>query len=145
MDLVLKSADIVVTLTNQALTLSTAILGLSVTLAQNLLRPEARKLMRMVWGAHILSLVFGIWTLGAVAGELEGASRPCAVQKDSPAALTKAGGDCVAGGVGTSAHRLPSLRSRHIRIPSALQLISFVCGTGLLVVAATRVRGPEHP
>ncbi len=107
-------------LSTQLITLSTGLLGLSITFGKEVLgRAGDSKIatLKFAWGLHVASIVFGIWHLMA----LTGAIMPGDAQPAFPASL------------GFSA-----------RGPAAAQVLTFVFGTLLLVVFyGRRLGGPR--
>jgi hypothetical protein len=59
----------------QLITISSALVGLSVTFVKDLTTDEPRWL-RISWGFYILSIMFGVWHLMALTGALESLSAP---------------------------------------------------------------------
>jgi hypothetical protein len=60
-------------LSTQLITLSTGLLALSVTFTKDILKTipkEKERGLKAAWAVHLLSIVFGIWTLMALTGTL---------------------------------------------------------------------------
>lgn len=98
----------------QLITLSTALLGLTITFTKDLLDripsgPDRKRMGRMLqaaWACHLLAIGGGIWTLMAITGTLGG---------DTPAGQISLG---------------------HAIWPARFQIILFVCGTAIMVYYA---------
>src|SRR5687767_8802963 len=96
----------------QVLTLSTGVIGLSVTFAKDIntaVTTVDRRWLRSSWIMLLVSVVFGVWTLMALTGTL-------ATGTPADAAIYKS----------------------NITIPSTLQIVTFVAGLGLLVRHASK-------
>ncbi|OKY74278.1 MAG: hypothetical protein BM485_14755 [Desulfobulbaceae bacterium DB1] len=94
--------------TKQLITLSTAIIALTVTFAKDFLgTPDdcGRTLVVISWLGFLISVIFGVWTLLALTGTLE----PEGGKADI------------------------SIRGKNVTIPSLLQIISFLIGLGFTV------------
>lgn len=100
-------------LSKQLLTLSTGILALTLTFTKDVLRDRSpSSLLRWTWTGYVLTIVFGIWHLMALTGQLAPTST-----SGSPAAPV---------GIDAGA-----------RLPAALQILAFVTATiGLIVYVA---------
>jgi hypothetical protein len=104
-----KAFDFAAETTKQLLTLSTAIIALTITFSKDMVQKvPAGALTSLVWAwlAYILSIVFGIWTLMALTGTLQPKQR-------------------VSG--------TPSIWGRNVTIPASLQILSFLAGLILTV------------
>ena len=99
--------------TKQLITLSTAIIAVTVTFWDKLFTVKdsfSRNLAVFSWVAFLISVIFGIWTLLALTGTLE------SLDKENSA----------------------SIRSRNITLPSFLQITAFLLGLALTVWFGTR-------
>ena len=97
--------DYAADLAKQMMTLSTGILGVTAAFAKDIAKeapPKAVKSLRMSWMCYLWSLVFGIWMLMAITGTV---------------------GRIVTGEVISHSILL------NIRIPSIMQVITFLAGT----------------
>lgn len=104
-----KAFDFANDLTKQLITLSTAIIALTITFTKDIIgtvSDEAKLFLMISWGIYLLSIIFGVWTLMALTGSLEPVKKP----KDPP-----------------------SIRGRNVTLPCALQIISFFTATGLVI------------
>jgi hypothetical protein len=98
-------------LSKQLITLSTGIIALTITFAKDILGPAkkpANFLLLISWICYLLSIVFGIWCLMALTGTL------------AP----------IDSGDGKQALEL----GFNVRLPSSLQIITFIVATSLVVV-----------
>lgn len=111
--------------TKQLITLSTAIVTLSIAVSKDLFNGathRARGFLRWAWVVYLLSILCGLLTLLAMTGSLGRAPRG-------------AGGE----------ERWPSIYDWNVRGWALLQLATFVVATGLVVAfgwAARRARAP---
>jgi hypothetical protein len=108
-------------LSTQLITLSTGLLGLSITFGKEILgRAGDTKMgtLKTAWGLLVGSVIFGIWHLEALTGAL-------LPRNAAPAFPTE---------LGASA-----------RLPAAAQVVTFVVGTLLLVVSYGRRLGKPRP
>lgn len=113
MDAKEKSFEFASDLTKQLITLSTAIITLTVTFSKDVFPAEAecyRGWMVAAWILYLFSIIFGIWTLMALTGTLEPKQ-----------------------GVPT-----PSIRGFNVTLPSLLQILAFLTGIGLTVTYAIK-------
>lgn len=97
----------------QLITLSTGIVALTITFAKDILHGVSlgpRALLIGAWLVYLLSITFGVWTLLALTGSLE-------PEGADPQNWPRA-----------------SIRGKNVKIPSVLQVLSFLLGT-LLTVA----------
>jgi hypothetical protein len=100
--------------TTQLLTLATAVVSISVTFVKDVspsVTRAARGTLYTSWILFLVSIIFGVWVLGAMTGTL--------AQTPSSQA---------------------TVYSTNIRVPSFLQVISFVAGIAFLVLHAARSR-----
>ena len=103
--------------TTQLLTLATAVVSISVTFVKDVspsVTSAARGTLYTSWVLFLVSIVCGVWVLGAMTGTLA---------QSPPAQAT--------------------VYSSNIRLPSLLQVMAFVTGVGFLVVHAARSRKPS--
>jgi hypothetical protein len=104
-----KAFDFAGETTKQLITLSTGIVTITLTFAKDILKVEqsANKIVLMLsWVFFLISIIFGVWTLMALTGELEQ--------------------------IGSKKH-IPTIRGKNVTVPSALQILFFVIGIGLAV------------
>jgi hypothetical protein len=59
----------------QLITLSSALIGVSVTFLKDF-RSENLRPLRIAWGLYIVTIICGVWTLMTLTGTLEGLSAP---------------------------------------------------------------------
>ena len=104
-----KSFDFAIDVTRQLLTLSTAILALTVTIARDITTGDPEKLVAAA-GAFLASMVFGVFALFALMAEL----RPTEGESESG----------------------PTIATRRIRTPAVMQIAAFVLGSALLLLFA---------
>ena len=103
-----KSFDFAADSTKQLIALSTGILALTITFSENVIGVVASPgLAPLVWAwlLYLLSIFFGVWTLLALTGTL---GRP--------------DGE-------------PSIYALNVRLPSLLQILSFLAATVMIVIA----------
>jgi hypothetical protein len=99
-----KSFEFAIDVTRQVLTLSAAILALTVTIARDI-EGDAHLLV-WAWGSFLASMVFGVVTMFALMSEL----RP------------------------TEGETAPSVAKSRVRTPALLQIGAFVVGTAFLLL-----------
>ena len=105
-----KAFDFASEITKQLLTLSTGIIALTITFLKDYVEkvpPGTKWLSGAAWIMYLFSIICGIWTLMALTGTLQ----------------PKPGSDSKA-----------SIWGSNVRIPSALQILTFLLGTILTVV-----------
>jgi hypothetical protein len=103
--------DFARSLSQQLITLSTAIIAVTVTFARDLKigsSGAAKHLIRVSWTLYLISILCGVWSLMALTGNLAPAQ-------------------------GTAVLNLQGL---NIRIPAGLQVISFLLATIMLILQA---------
>lgn len=100
-----KSFDFAIDVTRQLMTLSAAILAVTVTVARDIETGDPQALAA-AWAAFLASMVFGVFALFALMAEL----RPTADEES------------------------PSVAARRVRTPAVLQIAAFVIGAAFLVV-----------
>jgi ABC-type dipeptide/oligopeptide/nickel transport system permease component len=91
-------------LAKQMMTLSTGVLGVTAAFVKDIAKdatPRAVRSLRLSWLAHLVSLIFGIWVLMAIAGTV---------------------------GRIASGSKLDHLISFNIRLPALMQVICFLLG-----------------
>ena len=109
-----KAFDFASDLTKQLITLATGILAITITFSKDIIQPpntptprSAILMMILAWVAYLLSIIFGLWNLMALTGELE-------PKGASPAE--------------------PTTKGSNVFIPTVLQIGSFLVGT-LMAIA----------
>ena len=113
-----KAFDFAQELCKQIITLSTALVGLTITFRKDIIGSESVVCPWLAYGSWyaLLGSVFcGIWMLMALAGVLEPLQRKDQTAHNQPAAT------------------VPSIRAFNIVVPSILQIVAFVVGLLLLV------------
>jgi hypothetical protein len=109
-----KAFDFAADTTKQLITLAVGIIALTITFSKDFVRavPEDVRIFAMLaWGAYGFSIVAGIGTLMAMTGTLE----PMPGQSFAA-----------------------SIRGWNVRLPSMIQVLTFVVGLGLTVYFAIR-------
>jgi hypothetical protein len=109
-----KSAfDYASEVTKQLVTLATGIIALSITVSTDVIATpnDDREWLIGAWIAYLISIIFGIWTLMALTGELQ------------PSSTTD---------------RDPSTRGGNVTGPAILQILLFLGATLALVVYAIK-------
>jgi len=109
-DRIKKAFDFASDSTKQLITLSTAIVTLTITFAHNILgdvNGNGKTLLSIAWIIYLISIICGVWTLLALTGTLE----------PIPGDKTPA-----------------SIRGRNVTLPSILQILSFLIATGVIVL-----------
>ena len=112
-----KAFDFAGDSTKQLITLSTGVLALTITFSKDIIGGDPGKLsiiLFVAWGVYLLSIVFGMWTLLALTGNLEPSNRN---DRDTP----------------------PSIRTPNVTLPSILQIGTFLLATFLTVVFGVAV------
>jgi hypothetical protein len=102
-----KAFDFAQETTKQVLTLSSGIIAITVTFLNGDLKtyPQStRQLLEIGWALYLASILFGIVTLMALAGNLERPNQP---------------------------NKQPSIYARNIVVPSILQLLTFLAAVAL--------------
>ncbi len=105
--------------TKQLLALATGIIAVTITFFKDFATHApgyARTLFAWSWVVYLVSVVAGVWTLGALTGTLQ--------------PLQPKG--------------RPSINSTNVRVPATIQLVSFAIGIVLTVVAGLRALGWLH-
>jgi hypothetical protein len=97
--------------TKQLITLATGIIAISITFSKDIIGNTTahRAFLSASWIVYVVSIVFGVWTLLAITGELEPK---------------------------TTLSRDPSIRQSNVTAPSAIQILMFLAATVLLVLYA---------
>lgn len=106
-----KSFDFAADVSKQLITLSTAIITVTITFSKDILGgvTDTNKYWLLVaWGMFVVTIFFGVWTLMALTGSLEPIE----------------GNDIDA----------PSINSKNIRIPACLQVFFFIVALILTIV-----------
>ncbi len=107
----------------QLITLSTAVLALSITFTKDVLKDAAhgpQLVLRLCWLLYLLSICFGVWTMLALTGTLMPVD-PVA----QPPSLSFGG---------------------NVRLPAALQVVAFVMATVFIIMYGWRsVRTQRQP
>ena len=111
-----KAVEFAADVAKQFITLSTAILALTITFATNIAKSSGAPtlLLGLSWVLYVIAIICGMWTMMALTGELEPA-------QDSPDAPTQT-------------H--PSIRGANVVLPALLQIAFFLIATALVVVYA---------
>jgi hypothetical protein len=105
-----KSAfDYASEVSKQLITLATGIIAISITFSTDVIAntKDDREVLIGAWIAYLISIIFGIWTLMALTGELQ-----------------------------PSASSEPSIRGRNVTGPAILQILLFLGATAALVAYA---------
>ena len=110
-----KAFDFASELTKQLITLSTGILAITITFSRDIIKSPvtprtAIVMMMLAWGVYLLCIVFGIWTLMALTGELE------------PKPGT------------TASPPEPTTKNFNVFLPTLLQIVSFLIATMTVIV-----------
>jgi len=120
-----KAVDFAADVVKQLLTLSTGILALTITFATEIVgdRETPTALLGISWVVYILSMLFGLWALFAMTGELEQLPR---------------GNDQV---------EEPSIRGRNVTLPAVLQIVTFLAATAFIASYGVAALGapPREP
>jgi ketosteroid isomerase-like protein len=131
-DRVKKAFDFASESVKQLLTLSTAILTLTITFGKDVFQSvsaEAKENLTYAWIIYLVSIFFGIMTLLALTGTLEPAKK-----KGSSGS---SGGGAGGGGGGNSAEvesgPQPSIRGGSVTFFSVLQILTFLAATALVI------------
>jgi len=96
--------------TKQIITLATGVIALEITFAKDFvstLAAGSRVYALLSWLSFLLSVIFGIWTLLALTGELE------RIDGES---------------------KTPSIRAGNVTFPAIAQIIFFIIGLGLTAI-----------
>ncbi len=165
-----KAFDFASDSTKQLITLSTAILALTITFNKDVLHsvgPKAPIILTAAWTVYLLSICFGIATLLALTGILDQQTRigesstdlgnkPTASTKaipthvTCPTVLEHSGTTPTVAVVDTKEpKRAPlTIRARNVRFLSSMQIITFLLATGLVVASGAygvlAARGPSE-
>lgn len=125
-----KAFDFAAESTKQLITLSTAIIALTVTFSKDVIgaiNPVAKHLLSFSWVAFILSIVFGVWTMLSLTGTLD------PMQQSSAASSTNA------------SQQNTSINGKNIRLPSILQILLFLIGLILSIVFGCNSLNSKQP
>jgi TRAP-type C4-dicarboxylate transport system permease small subunit len=106
-----KAVDFAADVVKQLLALSTGILALTITFATDIVgnRETPTVLLGISWIAYILSILFGLWALFAMTGELEQLPARANDQVEEP-----------------------SIRGRNVTLPAILQIVTFLAATAFI-------------
>lgn len=110
-----KAVEIASDVVKQLLGLSTAILALTITFSTDIVPNRSEtptSWLFLGWGVYLASIVFGLWGLMALAGELE-----------------------------RSGSRSPSIYQWNVRVPVGLQILAFLVATVMIIVYAINAVG----
>lgn len=130
-----KAFDFAAESTKQLITLSTAIIALTVTFSKDVVGSidnNTKFWLALTWIAFILSVVFGIWTMLALTGTLDPMTRTSA--QNTPAPNTQQANF--------------SINGKNIRISSILQIFLFLIGLVFSMVfgfKSLNKGAPENP
>ncbi|MDQ3622268.1 MAG: hypothetical protein M3463_07245 [Verrucomicrobiota bacterium] len=105
-----KAFDFAQEVSKQLITLATAVIAVSLTFGADIATcatGNARSFLIWSWSLLLVSLVFGLWTLMALAGNLETAS---------------------------ASSTTPSIRTANVTIPAVAQILLFLAGLVLAVL-----------
>jgi hypothetical protein len=110
-----KALDFASDLAKQLITLSTGILAITITFSKDIVKspstPRAATItMLLAWGIYLFSIIFGIWTLMALTGELEPRTDP-----------------------NGTAHE-PTTKGSNVFWPTVLQIGSFLVATFMVIL-----------
>lgn len=123
-----KSFDFAADTTKQLITLSTAILALTITFVKDLVGPVAgwpRAALGIAWILYVLSIMFGLVALMSLTGELQ-PKLSSLKDEEGRASATE--------GNRPPAANAANIRSRDIVFSSAFQIICFTVATIAFVV-----------
>ncbi|MDA8295260.1 MAG: hypothetical protein M0004_01505 [Actinomycetota bacterium] len=112
----------------QVLTLSTAIVTITVTFLTSVIKqaaPSTRLWIHLSWLGFALAVLFGVWTLLALSGSV--ATRTERTSRKSGDAR----GNATAGAAASAA---PSIYSANVRMPALLQMVCFVAALVCTIV-----------
>jgi len=107
--------DLAGDLAKQLITLSTAVLALSITFTKDIVKDASQGpelVLRLSWGTYLFSIVCGIWTMMALTGTL------------MPMSPRDGGPTFAFGG--------------NVRLPAFLQIFAFLVATVLIIVYGIR-------
>jgi hypothetical protein len=127
-----KAFDFASETTKQLITLSTAIITLTITFSKDIVggvSDSSKTYIVWSWGLFIASVFFGIWTLMALAGSLQPMKKKDEQKTDENIQITQ--GDESKKGVDIDEF---SINGFNIRLPSVLQILTFVAALILTVV-----------
>lgn len=112
--------DLAGDLAKQLITLSTAVLTLSITFTKDIVKEPSKgplHLLKLSWLVYLLSICCGIWTMMALTGTL--------MPRNSPATG-------------------PALTfGSNVRIPAGLQILAFIVATVLIIIYGVKVLSRE--
>jgi len=139
-----KAFDFASESTKQLITLSTAILTLTITFSNDVFQSVdawTKELLTYAWIIYLLSILFGILTLLALTGTLDPIKRKRRFRKrdraDDQGDLNAAVGQSPLESRDKGAPVLPSIQGLNVRLLSAGQIILFLVATGLVVKSGT--------
>jgi hypothetical protein len=107
-----KAFDFASDLTKQLITLATGILAITITFSKDIIKSpltprSAIVMMMLAWVVYLLSIIFGLWNLMALTGELEPKG---------------------------AASAEPTTKGANVFIPTVLQIGSFLVATLMAIV-----------
>ncbi len=110
-----KAFDFASDVTKQLITLSTAIITITITFSKDMINftdTPVKWCLLTAWVLYIFTVFFGIWTLMALTGNLQPIKKTPAATPDKI--------EC-------------TINSKNIRIPSMLQIICFIAALGFTI------------
>ena len=119
-----KAFDFAAATTKQLIALCTGLIALTITFSKDIMRVNNiahSNLMFWSWGCLLISVFFGVWTMMALTGSLQPISDD---SNEEPEEETDQANDSESFNINGS----------NVRIPSGLQILSFVAGLVLTVV-----------
>ncbi|MCX2743349.1 hypothetical protein OO013_05700 [Mangrovivirga sp. M17] len=119
-----KAFDFAADTTKQLITLSTAIITLTITFSKDIIgvtNISNSSSIFWAWGIFILSVIFGIWTLMALTGSLQPMKKG-ETSNESESSTDK-----------TSEEEPININGLNVKIPAGIQIISFIAGLILTV------------
>jgi hypothetical protein len=129
-----KAFDFAAEVTKQLITLSTAIITITITFSKDLIifaDNSAKNYLLWAWILYIATVLFGIWTLLALTGSLQPIKKESTnIQSQPEPQTTKNANPAPEQAVETDC----SINSSNIRLPSILQILCFIVALSFTIV-----------
>lgn len=123
-----KAFDFASDVTKQLITLSTAIITITITFSKDIINfadTSVKNYLLWAWILFIATVFFGIWTLLALTGTLQPLKKEKNKNDDTSESKNNDANDC---------ESECSINSKNIRIPSMLQILCFIIALSFTIV-----------
>ncbi|QCK16540.1 hypothetical protein [Mangrovivirga cuniculi] len=119
-----KAFDFAADTSKQLITLSTAIITLTITFSKDIIgvaNISNSSSIFWAWGIFILSVIFGIWTLMALTGSLQPMKNVKTIEESNSSTNDSSNEESI------------TINGLNVKIPAGLQILSFIAGLILTV------------